>query len=191
MNMRIGIVGCAGTGKTTLAEALAVELGVPCLRAKEVTTAILDRDGYDFSSGIQVERFLAGMGRQNEILRCTLEQQECENAFVTDRTVVDLAAYVVVEMHDSDGARLKTIYDTCRERVDMYTHLVVCPWAEGPVSANNRRTLNPWYQAMIHFVDLGLLAEWGCRFHVMKAKGVEARVAEAQRVLESWDNHEA
>ena len=65
MEFKIGIVGAAGTGKTALAEALALKLGIPLLKSREITEDILKRDGYDYSSGIQIERFLANTGRQN------------------------------------------------------------------------------------------------------------------------------
>lgn len=179
---RIGIVGTAGTGKTSLAEALALELKVPLLKSRGITDDILRRDGYDFASGIQIERFLANSGRQNEILRRTLEQQKSTQEWVTDRTVVDLAAYVVVEMHDMDVLAVSRLVETCRKNLSAYTHLIVCPWRDEPVSDNKRRTLNPWYQFLIHVVEMGLLEEWGCKHVVLKTQGRE-RVAEIQAVL--------
>lgn len=181
-HLRIGLVGCAGTGKTTLSERLSVALNLPCLRAKEITEEILVRDGYDYAAGIQVERFLAHMGRQSEMLRKTIEQQDIPR-FVSDRTLVDLAAYMVVELRDEDAEKSKEIFDICRKNVGNYSHLFVCPWREGPLSANNRRTLNPWYQRMIHLVEIGLLNEWGCDYHVFKAKTPEGRCEEAREVI--------
>ena len=179
---RIGIVGAAGTGKTSLAEELSAEFKVPLLKSREITDDILRRDGYDFASGVQIERFLANSGRQNEILRRTLEQQRSTQEWVTDRTVVDLAAYVVVEMHDMDALAVSRLVETCRKNLAAYTHLVVCPWRDVPVEDNKRRTLNPWYQFLIHVVEMGLLGEWGCGYVVLKSQGKE-RVEEMKAVL--------
>ena len=183
MNINIGLVGTAGTGKTSLAEALALKLGVPLLKSREITEDILKRDGYSYASGIQIERFLANSGRQNEILRRTLEQQTAAKEFVTDRTLVDLAAYVVCEMHDKDEAAVRRILETCRKRLSDYSHLFLCPWNDVPVSDNKRRTLNPWYQFLIHTVEIGMLREWGCECRILEGKDTADRLAEISSIL--------
>jgi len=166
MNYRIGIAGCAGTGKSSLARAVAESLEIPLLESKEITRDILERDGYDYASGKQVERFLANTGHQNEILRRTIEQHDVDE-FVTDRTLVDLAAYVVCEMHDKDTDTLGDILETCRKNVEIYTHIFLCPWEDKVADENQRRTLNPWYQFLIHTIEKGILDEWGCKFHIV------------------------
>jgi predicted ATPase len=185
MSFRIGIVGCAGTGKSSLARALSQKLRIPALESKRITQDILERDKYDYASGVQIERFLAHTGRQNEILRRTVEQEEgaSEEGFVTDRTVVDLAAYVVCELKDLDVEALQHIFNTCQRRVKEYTHLFLCPWREEPMSGNDRRTLNPWYQFQIHAVDVGILGHWGCSYVPLKETETGPRVEEVLGVL--------
>ena len=173
MSYKIGIAGCAGTGKSSLARAIAEKLGIPLLESKAITRDILERDGYDYASGTQVERFLASTGRQNEILRRTLEQQQVAE-FITDRTLVDLAAYVVCEMHDKDTKTLGHILETCRKHVEEYTHIFLCPWEDKPVDENQRRTLNPWYQFLIYTIEVGILKEWGCQYKVIDPAGDRA-----------------
>jgi len=177
MSFRIGIVGAAGCGKSSLAEIVAAKMGIPNLKSRAITEDILKRDGYDYSSGIQIERFLANTGRQNEILRRTIEQQQVTD-FVTDRTVVDLAAYAVCEMHHSDVAALRRIMDTCRKNVSVYTHLILCPWRDIPVADTQKRTLNPWYQFLIHAVERGILDEWGCKYQILKSDDRDSRLHE-------------
>lgn len=174
--MKIGIVGCAGTGKSTLARQVADELGVDCIESKDLTAHILERDGYDYSSGVQVERFLANSGRQTEILRRTLELESEAESFVTDRTVVDLAAYAVSEMHNHDTKALRHVFETCRAHVGDYSHLFLCGWNDGPVGENNKRTLNPWYQFLIHAVEIGIMDHWGCKYKVVSAESSDDRV---------------
>jgi hypothetical protein len=161
---------------------MSVALGIPLLKSREITESILRRDGYDYSSGIQIERFLANTGRQNEILRRTLEQQGVPK-FVTDRTVVDLAAYAVCEMHHSDAVALRNIVDTCRKSVSHYTHLFLCPWRDEPVTSNRKRTLNPWYQFLVHVIERGILDEWGCDYTILKADDGKERLAEIRCIL--------
>lgn len=175
MGMRIGIVGAAGTGKSALAEELARKLCIPSLKSKEITESILKRDGYDYGSGIQIERFLANTGRQNEILRMTLEQQNVDD-FVTDRTVIDLAAYAVCEMHHSDAVALRRIIETCKKHVGRYTHLYLCPWKDIPVTNNGKRTLNPWYQFLVHVTERGIMDDWGCKYVIVEEDNMEDRI---------------
>ena len=177
MSFRIGIVGAAGCGKSSLAELVSVKVGIPNLKSRAITEDILKRDGYDYGSGIQIERFLANTGRQNEILRRTIEQQQVTD-FVTDRTVVDLAAYAVCEMHHSDVTALRRIMDTCRKNVSVYTHLILCPWRDVPVADTQKRTLNPWYQFLIHAVERGILDEWGCKYQILKTEDRDSRLQE-------------
>lgn len=180
---RIGCCGSAGTGKSGLAEGISAGLSIPFLKSKDITHDILARDGYDYSSGIQVERFLAQQGIQNELLRKTLEQQAKEQ-FVTDRTVIDLAAYVLCEM-SKDENTVRHIYDTCKKRAMMYTHLVLCPWQDVPVSNNQKRTLNPWYQLMIHTIERGLMDEWNLKYYTVHGANTQERTAEVLAWLRS------
>jgi deoxyadenosine/deoxycytidine kinase len=176
MDRRIGFIGCAGTGKSTLAKALADELGVPFLASRDITETILDRDGYDYGSGIKIERFLSDVSRQKEIMKRTIQEQgECDQ-FVTDRTVIDLAAYAICELHPQDVKALRHIYDTCMGFSDRYTHLIVCPWSDVPIEDNRKRTINAWYQFVIAGMDLGILREWGLEFVVLESEGYEARM---------------
>ena len=183
MSYRIGIVGCAGSGKSTLAQKVADELGVPCLKSKRITMEILERDGYDYSSGIQVERFLANAGRQSEILRRTLEVEAEQESFVTDRTVVDLAAYAVCEMHQCDTKALENVFQACSEAVKDYTHLVLCEWNNGPIGRNDKRTLNPWYQFLVHALEVGIMDYWDCEYMVIKAGDLDERFSKVMEKI--------
>ena len=104
-----------------------------------------------------------------------MEDKE-DNGFVTDRTVVDLAAYVVAELHSTDTRGLSDLYNTCHDRVTDYTHLFLCPWKECPVTRNEKRTLNPWYQFQIHALEVGIMEFWNMPFTVIEAEGTEERV---------------
>jgi len=183
MDLKIGIVGCAGTGKSTLGNALEKRLGVPFLAARRITQPILDRDGYDYCSGVQVERFLADVSRQREIVDRTVEQHQEHSAFITDRTFVDLAAYAVCELHDSDVKLLRNILEECHKQVSTYTHLFICEWRDGAVPDNHRRTLNPWYQFQIYALELGLIEEWGLSHHHLTGIKVDNRVDEIVSAL--------
>lgn len=176
MKYKIGIVGCAGIGKSTLARRVAQGLKLPCIESKDITAQILERDGYDYSSGVQVERFLANSGRQMEILRKTVESQSDAEEFVTDRTVIDLAAYAVCEMYNHDTKALRHVFEMCRDSVGMYSHLFLCQWSDKPVGENKKRTLNPWYQFLIHALEVGIMDHWECDYEVVSGESSDDRV---------------
>lgn len=174
--MRIGIAGCAGTGKSILAAKLAEGLGLPFLPAKEITGDILRRDGYDYGSGQQVEKFLATAERQREILRRTVEQHSADE-FVTDRTAVDLAAYAILEM--KGPLNVKTYLDQCEALAQRYTHVLFCVWENRSILDNHKRTLDPWYQFAVHCVELETMERFGVPKLVLRESEVGSRVREA------------
>ncbi len=183
MDYRIGIFGCAGTGKSTLGGSLASDLDIPFHASKDITGEILERDCYDYSSGVQVEKFLASGSRQIEILERTEELQQPSGSWITDRTFLDLAAYAILELSDSDMKILRKIYDRCGEHLGVYTHLFLCPWVDETATVNNKRTLNLWYQFKHHSVLWSLVREWGVECHVLERDG-EKRLDEVRSIID-------
>ncbi len=181
--MRIGIVGSAGTGKSTLAIEISKRLDIPFLASKDITLEILNNDGYIHGCGIQVEKFLAQECRQDTILKKTISTQRKEEKFVTDRTVVDLAAYAIAELHCSDPKKVSLIIDKCKKEVGVYTHLIVCPWGLTPLRGNNKRTLNPWYQFIIHSLGLSFLNQCCLDYYMLKFTGEKERLEESMEYL--------
>lgn len=178
--MRIGVAGCSGTGKSILAERLSKSLGFPFLPAKDITTDILNRDGYDYASGQPVEKFLATDEHQAEIFKRTREQQDVQD-FVTDRTFVDLAAYAVLEMDNRN--KVEKYVEDCRKMVGRYTHVVFCPWENREILNNQKRTLDPWYQFAVHSVQIGIMESFGVVPVRIGFGGVEERVEELLKII--------
>ena len=183
--IRIGIIGCAGGGKSSLAISLSAKLGIPFIASRVITSDIVARDGYEYGSGVQIERFLAAGSRQLEIFLRTKDETGKNDSFVTDRTFIDLAAYAVCELQDDDPALLRKIYDGCRKEARVYTHLIFLPWKDGPVQDNHKRTLNPWYQFAIHSLDLSIMTEWELKPLVLHTDSISKRVEEFLAFMQS------
>jgi hypothetical protein len=114
---------------------------------------------YDWASGVQVEKFLANSQSQEEILNRTIEQQSNQENFVTDRTTIDLAAYTIAELQ-GNTEKIEKIVTKCKEMVHNYTHLILCPWKAVPLESNGVRTIDPYYQFIIHSLIFSLIKEW-------------------------------
>jgi len=181
---RVGVVGSGGTGKTTLGMVLSEKLDIPFLASKKVTQEILRKEGYDYNSGVQVERFLAQGSRQDRIFKRTVEEQKKHVSFVTDRTVIDLAAYAIVELYDSDPKKVEKMFRACNKHVSRYTHIVVCPWGIKPLLDNKLRTLNSWYQYIISSLCLNILNHWRVPFHVLQSLDERQRIKEVLKFLQ-------
>ena len=174
---RIGVVGAGGTGKSGLASILAERLGIAYVAAKSITRPILERKGYDWSSGTFVEEFLAQEECQQEILAKTIELEKTAGGFVTDRTPVDLAAYAIIMLHKK-VSKVDDMVAACYDHVKNYTHLIFCPWGQQPIERNEVRTLNPWFQFAVHGAMMALLKQWDLKYLVISATG-DDRVREA------------
>jgi len=181
--IKIGFIGAAGTGKSTIARLLSRKMDIEFRAAKNITQQILDREGYEYGSGVRVERFLADTQRQLEILNETVNMHKKSGSYVTDRTVIDLAAYALCEMHDSNPRALKNIMSKCHKNLCLYTHLFLCPWIFAEIKPNHKRTLNPWYQMLIHTIELGLVEEWGVDVVVLKTESSEDRAEEVLGII--------
>jgi hypothetical protein len=162
---------------------LAKDMDITYYPSKDMTKEILERDNYDYSSGIQVEKFLASGSRQIEILERTEEVQKAEGSWVTDRTFLDLAAYAILELTHSDITILRRIYTTCQENIGSYTHLFLCPWVERTAIVNNKRTLNMWYQFQVHSILWSLVREWDVQCHILEQDG-DARLEEIKAIID-------
>jgi len=169
-DVRLGIIGSAGTGKSGLGLSVAKKLDIQFLAAKDITRPILEKKGYDWSSEIFVEKFLALEVCQKEILAKTVETQSEYSSFVTDRTSIDLAAYAILELQ-KEVEIVDEIINACRSHANTYTHLIFCPWGIVPIEDNKVRTINPWYQFAVHSVMMGILMEWDVPFKIVSGTG--------------------
>jgi predicted ATPase len=118
--MRLALSGPSGTGKTTLAIALAERLRLPLcpVGARSVAADM------GFSSPYDVDK----AGLRKEFMRVLTQQkgawEAAHDSFVTDRTHYDNLAYTLMENPlDID----RSILETVKLAGSRYDHLVVCP----------------------------------------------------------------
>lgn len=156
--MKIAISGSAGTGKTTLATALAARHG--CSVVAEHYDDFFD-DNFKFikPAGLLQRRIFETLERKNEI-----ENQY--GAFVADRCPVDLFNLWLSLGYGISQRKTADLYDRCRSYIAKYDRIVVLPWSALPLTqvdegvSRRRRVMNRWNQLYNHSTMIGLLQQW-------------------------------
>ncbi|MBM4344437.1 MAG: ATP-binding protein [Deltaproteobacteria bacterium] len=122
--MRIAVVGSAGTGKTTLAKALAAHLG--CAYLADTVHQVLRDRGRDSWRGVEV-----GDRRKirEEALQRKLRLEADAPAFVSDKSVIDYLAYWLQNQSEHEQRHVNDAFvDQCKEGALRYDLLVFLPY---------------------------------------------------------------
>lgn len=176
MGQRIAISGSAGVGKSTLARALAAELGVSYI--PEGMREYLESGGPDLHA-------LGPDGVRRLVLRLWNERQEAEarlGSFVADRASYDFAAfwlyYRFADPHDPESeAYLHTTMAPGR-----YDLVAVLPHGRLPLVADGVRSTNRWVQLTVQLLIEGMVYLRAERVHRVEAVELGGRVAEVRSV---------
>lgn len=174
---RIAIVGSAGTGKTTLAEAAAARLKLPL---------IADAMRRRLTEGLD----LHAMSRADH--RGLLERQAAGWAveasrpgeFVSDGSALDFAAFWLANgyaVDDPDG--FGRLLDAARAAIARLDHVFLLPWGAIPLVGDGVRYANPWHQLHAQSVIEGLLDQFvpAGRLHRIDATDAVERLAAVSR----------
>lgn len=119
--MRIAMTGASGTGKTTLAEYVAATMRLPLnpVGSRSVAAAMGFASPYDVDKAGKRAEF------QQRLLREKMAWEAEHDAFVTDRTVADNLAYLV--LHDVRAVD-EDLIRVVRDGVRRYTNVFYCPF---------------------------------------------------------------
>lgn len=177
--LRIAVSGAQGTGKTTLARALAERLRLPLL--SEVARTVAREMGIARDEPIKPElamRFqLAIAWRQ-----LNKERRLWRSGFVADRSIVDQVSYLLLKAaaYYNETGEISTVYDILRRtilRAERYSLVVIVPTGDGPIYDDGFRSVDWHYQQIIHELISAHVKAWCPRYHVVPAEAtVEERV---------------
>ncbi len=178
-DLRIAFSGSAGTGKTTLAQALASKLGLPYI--PEGMRARLEM-------GLELHT-LTAEALQELLLELWAEQKALEDqaqrdagGFVADRSPVDFFAFWLL-YRCGPRARTDAFHREARERTARLHRIVLLPWGAIPLVADGVRTPDPWRQRHYQALLEGLLLREVRAERMLWIDGEQTVEARLDRVL--------
>lgn len=153
VQLRIGICGSAGVGKTSLANALARDLGLPCLREEM-------RDYLESAPANLMELPVAEVGAVLAQLWKEREQKESlTSAFVADNCPLDFAAYAMY-YGCLDAQNISIFLAETLSYIARYDAIVLLPWGGLPYVADGIRPADQHLQLRYQFILEGLLRRY-------------------------------
>ena len=162
--LKIGLIGCSGMGKSTVASELSKDLNLTFLASKGITRPILERDGYLYSEKNFVEKFLSEKNREFEVVDQRINEEAfLAGGFITDRTTLECFAYTFLSLCSYSVDELMLLEKLCKENMSKYTHLFYFPLKGGWIDDNGIRTTNYFLQRQIDIIIRGLVEDWGIK----------------------------
>lgn len=123
--MRIGIIGAAGTGKSTLAKNLAAHLGSVVI--PDHVQIVLREQGRDSWKGVGDPKQRRKI--REDALRRRISAEGDAESFVADKTVIDYLAYWLQNQAEHEDATTNAAFvDKCKAAASRYDVLVYLPY---------------------------------------------------------------
>lgn len=158
---KIGIIGCSGLGKSSIAGTVSERLGIPFLNSKDITRPILKQFEYKYSEDCFVESFLSERDLEFELVDRRIEAEaKLRDGFVTDRTTLECFCYAFLSLHTYSEDEFSLLEMICKSNMEQYTHLFRIPINAGWLEENGIRTMNVHLQRQIDILIKGIIEEW-------------------------------
>jgi len=167
------LTGASGVGKTSLAELLAKQLGLPII--PELGRQLCQEMGYTRIGDIPDQE-----GFKKEVLKQQIVAEESAGNFVSDRSTID--CWVLWQRWNICSAMsydTEAYYRQAREQSQKYTHIIYIPPMFAPPEDGFRWT-DADYQKQIDRLVRTTLYDWELltRTHTLKSEGPTSRLDE-------------
>lgn len=153
--LRIALVGSAGVGKTTLAERLAAELGLPL--SVDPVRGLLAELGLNAPNSLNDG---SRLDLCQKVLARRIAFEGAHASFVADRAALDTAVYWLRWCPRGANDATAALFATARSHMTRYSHVFMLPWGALPLVDDATRTPDRWYQYGMHALTLGVLRDW-------------------------------
>lgn len=165
--LRIGLLGAHNTGKTLLAETLSKRLGLPFVQT--TTSGVFAKRGVDPAAPMDIQ---TRVSLQEDVLIAASalwsEGDAHRQGFVTDRTPVDMASYLLCDLQGSTDLSQDAVDDylaACMDAVDAHFDVLIQVSPGIPLTARAGKAAPAYgYVEHLHFVARGLMVEWADMF---------------------------
>ncbi|MDM8568008.1 AAA family ATPase [Thiotrichales bacterium HSG1] len=152
--MKIGICGSHRTGKTTLAQAIAKQIGIDFIKTN--SNAIFIQQGLHPSQSLD---FFTRLKIQKLIVQQASEIWQVNN-FITDRTPIDFMAYTLADVQGNtevDFIELETYLNKCFTLTNqVFSKLIIVQPAIPLVYETGKAALNKAYMEHLNVIIQGL-----------------------------------
>lgn len=159
--MRIGLCGAHRTGKSTLAEQVSQQLGLK--RVASPVSAVAREYGFDMDNDRRDSPHFLRM--QKHILVAIAQAVQNEASFVSDRTPIDAAAYLLADVQANTGdaefqqAVLEYQAKALAATENLFDAVILVPPGIPFDSMDGKPGANLAYQEHHHLICAGLLTE--------------------------------
>ena len=159
MKLKLGLCGSHRTGKTTLAEAISQELGIPFVKTD--TARVFRQNGLEPSGSMD---FKTRLHIQHSIIAAAQDIWNMENGpFITDRTPVDMMAYTLGDIRGdtpADFSKLENYLAHCFDAANKtFTMLIIIQPAIPLIYEQGKAALNRAYMEHLNTLILGLCGD--------------------------------
>lgn len=156
--MRIGFAGAHRTGKTTLAKAIAKIYGLPLVTSSG--SEVVARHNFDMAND---NRLASGMDMQTEQLAAMIANFRDGAIYVSDRTPIDAAAYLLADASAAAGNEVtrdetvRYVESAMRLTARYFDVVILVPPAISFDEQPGKPPLNRAYQEHVHMLVRGML----------------------------------
>jgi nicotinamide riboside kinase len=166
--MRIALCGAHRTGKSTIAQSLQRRLGLPYI-ASSVSSVAKDM-GVNLKSSLDMTQRIAF---QQRVLEKMDSAYGSTNSFVTDRSPLDAAAYLLADATSVAGSHAERamiaryVENALRMTERLFDVLILVQPGIPYIDEPGKPPKNEAYQEHIHFLIAGMVADTDMGFKVI------------------------
>lgn len=169
--MKIGLLGCAGLGKSSIARIVSKKRKIRFLESKALTRPVLERIGYQYSENSFVEMFLARKDIEFELVSSRIQEET--GSFITDRTVLECFSYAFLRLDTYSKEDFQLLEETCLDNIRSYDYLYYIPFDYGWQENNGVRTANKEFQWMVDGIIRNVIERWNLQVRTPARGNVE------------------